>query len=99
MRKIFLWTALLVLFQGCGTFSPKNLRDQATENFPQTVTGLTQLKNFNARLTPSPFATVVDVATEISILGLGALAVWKHRRLKKVEKLLNGQPPEKIPPK
>jgi hypothetical protein len=92
MRKtIPIFFVLLLLGSACSTFrGVEDLRAEAQSEFPQTTARISTASQILGKTVPAPFSAIPPIAEEIAILLLGAFAVWKHQRVRKIEKALNG---------
>lgn len=90
-KKIPIFFVLVLLVTSCSTFrTVKDFRAEAQSEFPKTTDGISTVTGILAKTVPAPFSVVPPIAEEIAILLLGAFAVWKHRRVNRIEKALNG---------
>jgi len=98
-KNILLVSVILILF-GCASLPPgKTYREVALEEFPKTTQAIQTASQISTGILPPPFAQILNVVESLAVLSLGIFAVQKHKRISRIETVLNGnlaQP--KIPP-
>ena len=89
-QNLFFVSVIFVLF-GCAALPPgKTYRDVAIEEFPKTTQAIQTASQVSTGILPPPYAQVLNVLETLSLLGLGIFAVNKHKRISRIETVLNG---------
>ena len=87
----YFFVSVIFIFVGCASLPPgKTYRDVAIETFPQTTHALETATQVSTGILPPPYAQVLNVLETLSLLGLGIFAVNKHKRISRIETVLNG---------
>lgn len=95
----FFFAVQFVFLSGCASLPlGKSFQSEARETFPQTSAAISTASQIASQIAPQPFNAIPPLAEQLAILVLGAIAVWKHRRLAQLETRFNGSSIPKFPP-
>lgn len=89
-KNVFFVSVILILFS-CATLPRgKTYRDVAKTEFPKTTQAIESATQVSQTILPPPYNQILNVVENLALLGLGIFAIQKHRRISRIETVLNG---------